>query len=261
MTTLADRAPASTTTRPGGQRRMSPMRKVALVGGLMYILTFVASIPQLKLFANVVDDPEGFIGGHGRTIPVLWGSWLEVITALSGIATAVVLYPVTRRVSKSAAVGFIASRVTEAGLILVGVVSMLTVVTMRADLAGATGARADALGVTGHTLVELRQWTFLVGPGIMAGVNGMFLAYVMYRSHLVPRVIPTIGLIGVPLILASSTGTLFGLWNQVSGPGFALGLPIAAWEFSLGLWLTFKGFRAPAVAALDAASGRCESVA
>lgn len=261
MTTIANPAPVSTTTRPVTQRHMSPMRKIALVGGMMYLLTFIASLPQLKLFANIVDHPEGFIAGRGSTTPVLWGSWLEVITALSGIATAVVLYPVTRRVSKSAAIGFVASRVTEAGLILVGVVSVLTVVTMRADLAGATGARADALHVVGHTLIELRQWTFLIGPGIMAGINGTFLAYVMYQSRLVPRIIPTIGLIGAPLILASSTGTLFGLWDQISGPGFALGLPIAAWELSLGLWLTFKGFRAPAVGALDAATDRSESVA
>jgi hypothetical protein len=254
MTTIANAAPLTTASRSAAQDRMSPMRKIALGGGLMYILTFIASIPQLKLFANIVEHPEGFIAGHGSTTQVLWGSWLEVITALSGIATAVALYPVARRVSKSAAIGFVASRVTEASLILVGVVSVLTVVTMRADLAGATGARADALGVTGHTLVELRQWTFLVGPGIMAGINGLFLAYVMYRSRLVPRIIPTIGLIGAPLILVSSTGTLFGLWDQVSGPGFALGLPIAAWELSLGLWLTFKGFRTSAVAALDGAT-------
>jgi hypothetical protein len=95
----------------------------------------------------------------------------------------------------------------------------------------------------------------------MAGINGMFLAYVMYRSRLVPRIIPTIGLIGAPLSLASSSGTLFGLWDQVSGPGFALGLPIAAWELSLGLWLTFKGFRASAVTALEAATDRTASVA
>ena len=213
MTTVATATPVPTAARPAAHRRMSPMRTTALVGGLMYIVTFLASIPQLWLFANIVDHSEGFIAGHGSTTPVLWGSWLEVITALSGIATAVALYPVTRRVGKSAAVGFLASRVTEAGLILVGVVSVLTVVTMRTDLAGATGARADALAVTGHTLIELRQWTFLVGPGIMAGINGLFLAYVMYRSRLVPRIIPTIGLIGAPLILISSSGTLFGLWG------------------------------------------------
>jgi hypothetical protein len=251
MTTISQVSPAATNVG-AARRRVEPMRRIALIGGLMYLLTFIASIPQLKLFANLIDDPEGFIAGHGSRNPVLWGSWLEVVTALSGIATAVVLYPVARRVSKSAAIGFVASRVTEAGLILVGAVSVLTVVTMRTDLAGATGARADALGVTGHALIELRQWTFLVGPGIMAGINGLFLAYVMYRSRLVPRIIPTIGLIGAPLILASSTGTLFGLWDQVSGPGFALGLPIAVWECSLGVWLTLKGFNRAALVALDA---------
>lgn len=237
---------------PASRRRMDPMRKIALAGGLLYLLTFVASLPQLKLFSSLVDDPEGYITGHGSNTGVLWGTWFEVITALAGIGTAVVLYPVTRRISRTAAIGFVTSRVVEAGLILVGVVSLLAVVTMRADLAGATGARADALRVTGHALVELRQWTFLVGPGLMAGVNGLFLGYAMYRSRLVPRIIPTLGLIGAPLILISASGTMFGLWDQLSRPGAALGLPIAVWEFSLGLWLTFKGFKPAALTSLDA---------
>jgi hypothetical protein len=253
MTTISHTAPAPSATEQSAARpKMGPMRKVALFGGLMYLLTFVASIPQLWLFSNVVDDPEGFVSGHGSKTPLLWGSWFEVITALAGIGTAVALYPVTRRVSKSAAIGFVASRVTEAGLILVGVVSLLSAVTMRADLAGATGARAEALRVTGHALVELRQWTFLIGPGVMAGINGLFLTYVMFRSRLVPRIIPMIGFVGAPLILISSTGTIFGLWDQVSGAGFALGLPVAAWEFSLGVWLTVKGFKPEALKALGA---------
>lgn len=255
MTTINYTAPA--TTAPAARRpRMSPSRKIALIGGLMYLLTFAASIPQLKLFAKIIDDPEGFITGHGSKTPLLWGSWLEVITALSGIGTAVALYPVARRVSKSAAIGFVSSRVTEAGLIIVGVVSLLTVVTMRTDLAGATGARGEALRVTGHSLVEIRQWTFLLGPGVMAGINGLFLAYVMYRSRLVPRIIPTVGLIGAPLILVSATGTMFGLWDQVSSTGFALGLPVAAWEFSLGMWLTFKGFKPAALTTIEASATR-----
>jgi Domain of unknown function (DUF4386) len=252
MTTISPTAPATADRQPAPRRTMNPMRKIALAGGLLYLLTFAASVPQLKLFAKVVDDPEGFITGHGSNTPVLWGSWFEVITALAGIGTAVALYPVTRRISKSAAIGFVTSRVVEAGLIIVGVVSLLTVVTMRADLAGATGARADALRVTGHALVQLRQWTFLLGPGVMAGVNGLFLAYMMYRSRLVPRIIPTIGLIGAPLILASSSATMFGLWDQVSRPAAVLGLPVAAWEFSLGLWLTFKGFQPAALTTLNA---------
>jgi hypothetical protein len=248
MTTISTTAHSErATTSLAPRRPMDAMRKIALAAGLLYLLTFVASLPQLKLFAKIVDDPEGFVMGRGSTAPVLWGSWFEIITALAGIGTAVVLYPVTRRVSKTAAIGFVASRAVEAGVILVGVVSLLAVVTMRTDLAGATGARGESLRVTGHALVELRQWTFLVGPGVMAAINGLFLAYVMYRSRLVPRIIPTIGLIGVPLILISDAGTIFGLWDQVSAAGFVLGLPIAAWEFSLGLWLTIKGFKPTAL--------------
>jgi hypothetical protein len=255
MTTLIPSAPATSAANQFAPRhKMDRMRKIALAGGVLYLITFVASIPQLKLFSKIVDNPEGYITGHGSNTPVLWGSWFEVITAFAGIGTAIALYPVTRRISKTAAIGFVTSRVVEAALILVGVVSLLTVVTLRADLAGATGAQAEALRVSGHALVQMRQWTFLLGPGLVAGVNALFLGYAMYRSRLVPRIIPTVGLIGAPLILISATGTMFGLWDQVSGPGAALSFPVAAWEFSLGVWLTVKGFKPGAVARLDAPS-------
>ncbi len=225
------------------RRGMDPLRKVALVGGLMYLLTFAASIPQLKLFKHIVDDPAGFISKPGSNAAVLWGSWLEVVTAVACIGTAVALYPVTRRVSRSAAIGFVTSRVVEAALIAVGVVSLLSVVTLKAHFAGATGAQADSLRVTGEALVSIRQWTFLVGPGLIAGVNGLFLGYVMHRGRLVPRIIPTIGLIGAPLILISATSTIFGGWAQTSTTGALFALPIAVWEFSLGVYLTVKGFK------------------
>jgi hypothetical protein len=230
-------------TRPTRRTGMTPMRKIALAAGVLYLITFAASIPQLALFADLIDDPVGYISNPGSNTAVMLGSWLEIITALSGIGTAVVLYPVARRVSRTAAIGFVTSRVLEATMIFVGVVCVLSVVSLRGDLAAASGAQADALAVTGRALVQMRQWTFLVGPGLLAGVNGLFLGYVMYRSRLVPRIIPTVGLIGAPLILLSATGTIFGGWDQVSAAGALLALPIAAWEFSLGVWMTFKGFK------------------
>lgn len=230
-------------TTPSPARRTDPMRKVALAGGLLYLVTFAASIPQLALFADLVADPAGFVRTPGSNTAVLWGSWLEVITAASCVGTAVALYPVTRRVSRTAAIGFVSSRVVEATVILVGVLCVLTVVSLRGDLAAAVGAEADALGVVGQALIEVRQWSFLVGPGLIAGVNGLFLGYVMYRSRLVPRIIPIVGLVGAPLILLSSIVTIFGGWGQVSLVGGLCALPIALWEFSLGVWLTVKGFR------------------
>jgi Domain of unknown function (DUF4386) len=254
--TTDTRTPSTTPAAAGppARRRMSPMRKVALAAGVLYLITFAASIPQLKLFANVIDDPTGYITGAGSNTAVQWGSLLEIITAVAGVGTAIVLYPVTRRISRTAAIGFVTSRVVEATMILVGVLSLLSVVTLQHHFAGATGAQAEALGVTGAALVAMRQWTFLLGPGLMAGVNDLLLGYLMYRSRLVPRIIPIIGLVGAPIILLSDAATIFGGWTQVSTIGALCGLPVAAFEFSLGVWLTVKGFRSSAVKSLDSSS-------
>jgi hypothetical protein len=231
-------------------RRMDPTRKIALSAGIAYLVTFAASLPQLKLFADVIADPTGYISTPGSSTAVQLGSVLEFMTAASGVATAVLLYPVTRRVSRSAAIGFVTSRVVEAALIMVGVVSILSMVTLQHHFAGATGAQAQALGVTGESLVAMRQWTFLLGPGVMAGVNDLLLGYLLYRSRLVGRVIPIIGLVGGPLILVSDLATILGVWGQTSGFGFLFGLPVAVFEMSVGIYLTVKGFRPAAVAAL-----------
>src|SRR4051795_413635 len=244
----------TTTTTGPAHRRMEPTRKIALAAGIAYLVTFAASIPQLKLFAAVIADPAGYISNPGSNAALQWGSVLEFLTAASGVATAVLLYPVPRRVSRSAAIGFVTSRVVEAALILVGVVSILSVVTLQQHFAGATGAQAQSLGVTGESLVAMRQWTFLLGPGIMAGVNDLLLGYILYRSGLVGRIIPIIGLVGAPIVLVGDTVVILGGWTQVSAPGLLFGLPVAVFEFSVGVYLTVKGFRPAAVAALDRGS-------
>lgn len=232
---------------------MTPSRKVALWGGLLYLLTFAASFPQLGLFADLIDDPTGYITSAGADTTVQLGAWLEIVTALACVGTAVALYPVTRRVSRTAAIGFVTTRVVEAGVILAGVMSVLAVVALRGDYVGASGAEETALGVTGAALVAMRQATFLIGPGIMPAFNAFFLGYALYRSGLVPRVLPTIGLVGAPLLLISATVTMFGGWAQGSPASVVLTLPIAFWEFALGVYLTVKGFRpSPATDAVDA---------
>jgi hypothetical protein len=217
------------------------MRKTALAAGLLYLATFVFSIPALGFYDGVLNNPD-FVLGAGDDGGVLWGGLFEVITALTGIGTAVVLYSVIRRHGRSGAIGFVASRTLEAAAIFVGVMSLLAVYTLRQDLAGTDPA---GLTTTAQALVALHDWSFLLGPGVMAVINALCLATVLYRSRLVPRIIPTIGLIGAPLLLASDIATLFGAWEQISGPALVFALPIAAWEFSLGVWLTVKGFRTP----------------
>jgi hypothetical protein len=241
-------------TVPSSRIGMTSSRKIALWGGLLYLLTFAASLPQLALFADLIDDPTGYITSPGSDTAVQLGAWLEIVTALAGVGTAVALYPITRRVSRSAAIGFVTSRVVEAGVIFAGVMSVLAVVTLRGEYAGAVGAEETAVGVTGEALVAMRQATFLIGPGIMPAINAFFLGYALHRSRLVPRILPTVGLIGAPLLLASATVVMFGGWSQTSPASAALTLPIALWEFALGVYLTVKGFRpSPVTDAVDAA--------
>jgi len=227
-------------------RKMSSTRKIALVAGVLYLITIVASMPaQFVLYGPVLNNPD-YIVSSGADTQVLWGGFFEVITALACIGTAVVLFPVVKRQNEPAALGFVTARVFEAALIVVGIVSLLSVVTLRQDLAGAAGADAASLVTTGNALVAIHDWTFLLGPGVMPGVNALLLGYLMYRSGLVPRVIPVMGLIGGPLILAAGTATLLGLNEQVSVWSVIATAPIFAWELSLGIWLIVKGFNSSA---------------
>ena len=223
-------------------RSMDSTRKAALAAGLFYIATFLFSIPALPLYDSVVNDTSKFVLGSGSDQGVLWGGLIEVLTGLTGIGTAVALYTVLKRYAPNRAIGFVASRTLEAAMIFTGVLAVLGVYTMRQDFAGGD---ATALTTTAGALVAVKNWTFLLGPGVMPALNALCFATIMYRTRLVPRWIPTVGLIGAPLLVISSTASLFGAWDQVSSPAFFFALPIAVWEFSVGVYMTVKGFRTP----------------
>jgi hypothetical protein len=179
----------------------------------------------------------GYIAGPGPDTSVLWGAVSEIIVALAGIGTAVALFPVLKRQSEGLALGLVTTRTLEAAGIFAGVASLLTIVTLRR-----AGIGADGL-VAGQALVALYDRLFLVSGSLMPALNGLLLGLLMYRSRLVPRILPILGLIGVPLLLAGDAAVLFGLIGRVSPLAGLLAMPIALWELSLGIWLTVKGFR------------------
>ena len=242
------------TTRATGTTavRTNSWRKLALAGGVLYLITIVFSIPAVFLQGPVLTDP-GYIGGLGSDRQVLFGALLDLLTALACIGTAVALYPVIRRQSEAASIGFITTRVFEAGVIVIGTVCLIAIVNLR-QAGAAPGTDASALLAVGQGLVAVRDVTFLIGPGVMPGLNAILLGYVLYRSRLVPRLIPAMGLVGAPLFLACAVGSILGVNEQASVISGIAVIPIFAWELSLGLWLTFKGFRPAAVAELAGAS-------
>ncbi len=241
---------------------MDSMRKTALVAGLLYLLTFI-SIPRLILFGPVLNDPN-FIVGSASDTGVLWGIVLEMIVAIAIVGTGVALYPVVKRQNEGAAMGFVAARLFETGVIAVGIISLLSVVTLHQQFGGVAGRDAASLVTTGQSLVAVQNWTFVIGQGLMPGINALLLGYLMYRSRLVPRIMPALGLVGAPLIISAAIGQVLGINEQVSIWSGIATLPIFLWELSLGLWLVFKGFNrsAPLLAAPQVERGdRREMVA
>jgi hypothetical protein len=241
----------ATATKPAA---MTSLRKTALVAGIFYLITFI-SIPTLALYGPVKNHRDWILTSGSHT-GLLVGAFLEVIVALAGIGTAVTLYPVVKRQNEGLALGFVTSRLLEAAMIFTGVLSLLSLVTLRHDLGGATGANAAALVTTGASHVAVYNWTMLLGQTLMPCINALLLGTLMYRSRLVPRIIPIVGLIGAPLLIAGVIVTLSAGTGHISAFQAIATLPVAAWEFSLGVWLVVKGFRPSPITAEMEAAGR-----
>ncbi|GAA3791484.1 hypothetical protein GCM10022226_08090 [Sphaerisporangium flaviroseum] len=228
---------------------MASTRKIAAVAGLLYLVTHVTSIPGLILYDSVLNDP-GYIIGSGSDTLVLWGAFLEGICALAIVGTAVTLFPVVKKQHEGVALGYVGLRTLEAAIITVGIVTLLAIVTLRQDVAGAVGADATSLVTVGKALVAVHNWTFLLGPCFVLGMNTMLMAYLLHRSGLVPRFIAVLGLVGGPLIFASAIAVMFGLYEQLSVWGAVAAVPVFAWELALAGRLIVKGFK-PSVSTMN----------
>jgi hypothetical protein len=232
-------------------------RKLAIATGVFFLITHVTSIPAVFLYGPVMDHAD-YILGSGSEARVLVGVLLEVILGFAMVGSAVALYPVVRRHNESLALGYLGLRTLEAGVIAVGVIPLLAIVTLRQDLAGTAGTDPTTLVALGKALVSFHDWTFVVGPGLICPANTVTMAYLLYKSGLVPRFIPVLGLIGGPLIFVSNVAKLFGLYDGMPALVSIAVLPILAWEVTLAVWLITKGFRSSATLAEPAPTPAAE---
>ena len=205
---------------------------------MLFLITFVTSIPALALYQPVLDDPVGYIASAGQNNQIFLGALLELLLIIANIGTAVVIFPILKRQSEELALGYVTARLLECTFILVGIVAVLGIVTLQQEVAGA------GEGSVAYTLAAIKDRTFLLGPGWVVGWgNGLILGYLMYRSALVPQRMAWLGLVGGPLIILSGTLVLFGVDNPGGTLQAVATIPEFLWELSLGLYCTFKGFR------------------
>jgi hypothetical protein len=228
-------------TRGKGVQQVSLDQKRARWFGVLYLITFVTSIPAALLYEPALRHPVSYIAGSGHDTQILLGALLELLLIIANIGTAVVIVPIVRRQNEELAIGYVTARLIECTFILVGIVSMLGIITLRNQVAG------PSEGTIAYTLAAIKDWTFLLGPGWVVGWgNGLILGYLMYRSGLVPRRAAWLGLIGGPLIIVSGTAVMFtgnhpsstlhSLQSIVTAPEFL-------WELFLGIYCTIWGFR------------------
>ncbi|HEU4782021.1 MAG TPA: DUF4386 domain-containing protein, partial [Ktedonobacterales bacterium] len=208
---------------------MSSVRKLAIAAGVCFLITHVTSVPAPLLYGPILNRPD-YILGSGADTRVLVAVLLEVICVLGIIGTSVALFPVAKRQHEGIALGYVGLRTLEAGIIAVGVLPLLTVVTLRQQFAGTGVADSATLVTLGQALVEFHNWTFILGPGLICPVNTVLMAYLLYRSRLVPRFIPVLGLIGSPLVFAYNAALLFGLSAYIPAWTTIAVVPLFAWE-------------------------------
>jgi len=220
---------------------MSLDQKRARVFGVLYLITFVTSIPALALYQPVLDDPVGYIAGAGHDTQMLFAALLELLLIIANIGTAVVIFPIVRRQNEELALGYVTARIVECTFILVGILCVLGIVTLRGEVAG------PSEGTVAYTLAAIKDWTFTLGPGWVVGWgNGLILGYLMYRSELVPRRATWLGLIGGPLIIVTGTAVLFAgddPSDTVRSLQGVATIPEFLWELFLGVYCMVKGFR------------------
>jgi hypothetical protein len=218
---------------------VSPTRRISFAFGVLFLITFATSIPALLLFQPVLDDPAGYIAGAGSDNRIFFGALLELLLIITGIGTAVVIYPIVRRQNHILALGYVTARIFEIIFILVGILAVLSIVTLsQQDAGGDEGAIA-------YTLAALKDWTFILGPGWVVGWgNGLILGYLMYRSGLVPRGLAMFGLVGGPLLILSGTLVMFDVADLHGTLQGLATIPEFIWELGLGIYATVWGFRA-----------------
>lgn len=213
------------------------LRRTATFAGWLWIATFVTSIPAyFTFYAPFRNDPSLITGaGVDPTTSVAMGAFLELLLIIANIGTAVVFYPILKRHSEPGALGFLGARLMECTFIAMGILSVLTFLFMRQKGIGTQDI--------GETLVAIHDRAFLLGPGFCGFGNGLLLGYLLYRSRLVPRGMAMLGLIGGPLLMASSVAIMFGVTERGSSLQALSTIPEFVWELSLGIYLVVKGFK------------------
>ncbi|WP_066052009.1 DUF4386 domain-containing protein [Robertmurraya korlensis] len=229
---------------------MKSNKKAAKIVGVLFILAAVSAVAGVILYDPILNGSDYLMNGSKHANQIILGALMELILVVSAIGTATTMFPILRRYNETIALWHVCFRFLEAIVITIGVISVLSLLTLSQEFVAAGASDAASFHTSGTVLKAIHEWTFMLGPNFMLGINTMMYSYIFYKTKLVPRFIPILGMTGATLVFVCALLVMFGVIEQVSVWGGMLALPVAANEMILAVWLIVKGFNSSTLAAL-----------
>ncbi len=221
---------------------MTSNRNTSITSGILFIIATVTAIIGLIMYDPILNDPYYITKANSKETRVLWGAFFEITLAFTVIGTSIMLYPILRKYNESMALGTVCFRLLESTLIIIGILSLLAIVTLNHGILKENNPNMSAYLIAGKLLLAIHNWTFLYGPNLALGPSTLMTAYLLYKSKLVPRSISILGIVGGPLISVCALLVTFGAFNQLCFWGIVMAVPVFVYEMSLAVWLLIKGF-------------------
>lgn len=222
--------------------------------GVLFILAAITAVFGLVLYDPILNGSDYLTTGAKHENEVILGAVLELILVAAVIGTATAMFPILRKYDETIALWHVCFRFMEAVIIAVGVISVLALLTLSREIAAGGGTEAASFQTSGTLLKAIHDWTFILGPNFMLGLNTIMYSYIFYRTRLVPQFISILGITGSLLVFIAALCEMFGVFSQLSVWGGLLSLPVAANEMILAVWLIMKGFNESALTSISGKS-------
>lgn len=233
-----------------GDKKMSSNQKAAKIVGVLFLLAALSAVIGLLLYDPILNSSDYLIKGSENANQVTLGALLELILVVSVIGTATTMFPILRKYNETIALWHVYFRFLEAVIITIGIISVLSLLTLSQNFVTAGVADASSYQASGTLLKAIHDWTFMLGPLFMLGINTIMYSYIFYKLKLVPRPLSILGMSGAVMVFINALLVLFGVVEQLSAWGI-MALPIAAFEMILAVWLLVKGFNESALSSLS----------
>lgn len=225
-----------------GAHAMHNQRRNAILIGIYFILAAVTSIIGLIMYGPLLNQSNYLVAGAANGNQIVFAAVMELSLVVSMVGTAVTMFPILRQYSERIALAHLCFRFFEAVVIMIGITSMLALLTLSREFSSSTAADEQSYRVVGTALIAIHDWTFMIGPNFMLGINTLMYSYIFFQTRLIPRPIAIIGLVGANSVFLAALLELFGIIEQLSTWGAILAIPVALTEMSLAIWLIIKGF-------------------